>query len=528
MKKQWHIRDIIDLEYLMEQDKDIQTEKERSAIRERDRQIFLDAFSETAAQDEKPDHQRLLAAWLANRRQEAEAAATFLPGPVIEEVDRSVRFFFCLFGIIIGVSATFSLLAYTGEKPVNVFYYLTFFVLVQILMVVALALILIIKKLGRSFFSFGLLYSISARLMIKLFRKGAAQVSDRISTAKMRRMEALIGLLKNRRQTYGSLFYWPIFLLFQLFGICFNIAVLLSSLFLVTISDIAFGWQSTIQLSSQAVHDFVRTLALPWSWLTGSARAYPSLEEIEGSRIILKDALYSLVTADLVSWWPFLVFSVLVYGLIPRLFLFVLGGWAKRRVLKQQPFDQNIFSSLIRRMTNPIVNSSGLQDPPELVQDNLHPVSRIPSSQKKDAATTVLVPDDLFEQCTDDELGRHLLNSLGLSLKEKIRIDADYQAEQLLIQKLGSMVSKTKQSILILTEGWMAPIEDFFSLVKNLRRAIGETCPIYIGLLGKPGKTTIFTPAAQLDFQVWQQKVNSLGDPYLSLEPIIGLEEKQR
>lgn len=526
MKKQWRYRDIIDLEYLIRQDRDVRTKEERSAIRQRDRQIFLDEFPETDSQDKEIDRQTLLMAWLENRRQqEAENQTSSLPGSLVEEALQSARLLFGLAGLVFGASATFSLLFYTGDKPVNVFFYLALIVLVQLLMIVFLPLILMARKKGRSFFSFGLLYSISARLIIKLFHKGKSQVLNRVSAEKKGRLESVLGLINNKRQTYGSLFYWPIFLLFQLFGICFNVAVLLTTLFLITISDIAFGWQSTIQLGSQAVHTFVRYLALPWTWLIGPARSHPSLEEIEGSRIILKDTIYSLATTDLISWWPFLVLCVLIYGLMPRIVLFVLGLWAKRGSLKRLRFDQNIFSSLIQKMITPIVSSSGSQLLSTPLQNNGMAVTRKQLPEHVVAATMVLVPDDIYERCNDGELGRYLLNGTGLIIKEKIRIDTDYQAEQRLIRDLGSKLSQTERSVLILMEGWMPPIEDFFSFLKKLRKAIGKKHPVYIGLLGKPKKTTIFTPVKNLDFQIWQKKINSLGDPYLSLEAIVDIQE---
>ncbi|MBW1718378.1 MAG: DUF2868 domain-containing protein [Deltaproteobacteria bacterium] len=119
-----------------------------------------------------------------------------------------------------------------------------------------------------------------------------------------------MGLVKGKRQVYGSLFYWPVFMLAQIFMIGFNLGVLAATLLKVTGADIAFGWQSTVQVSTEWVFELVRAVALPWSWFVPAEIAYPSLSRITGSHMVLKDGIYSLATEDLVSWWPFLCLAV--------------------------------------------------------------------------------------------------------------------------------------------------------------------------------------------------------------------------
>jgi hypothetical protein len=57
--------------------------------------------------------------------------------------------------------------------------------------------------------------------------------------------------------------------------------------------DIAFGWQSIIQFSAEAIFHCIRVLALPCSWCVSSALAYPARLKIEGIR-------------DHPEGWPFL------------------------------------------------------------------------------------------------------------------------------------------------------------------------------------------------------------------------------
>ena len=140
------------------------------------------------------------------------------------------------------------------------------------------------------------------------------------------------GIFKARSTVYGSLFYWPLFTLSQLFAIGFNVGLLTATLVKISTSDLAFGWQSTMQFSAEAIHRAVMLAALPWSWFVPPASSYPSLAEIEGSRIILKEGIYHLTTGNLIAWWPFLVFCLLFYGLFVRMTFFFIGKVMERKL----------------------------------------------------------------------------------------------------------------------------------------------------------------------------------------------------
>ncbi len=521
----YRFSDIIDLEYFIQQDQHELTKEKRKTIKKRDRQIFLDEFEENGQNSQNEDRRSLIWLWLQKRREKEEKKLRgHLPGALADDAFRITRLIFGLAGLLLGVSLAFSLLNYTGEKPVNVFIYLTFIILTQLVLLIIIPISFFLKKRSAKP---GLLASLSANLVIRLYQKGIKRITAGLSGTRRRVIEQLFGQISQKQTTYGSLFLWPFFLLFQLFGICFNIGVLLTSLLLITISDIGFGWQSTIQFSSQTVHQLVRYLAVPWTWLLKSGY-YPSFNEIEGSRIILKEGIYSLSTAHLTSWWPFLILCVIVYGLLPRVGLMIIGIWQTNRCLHRLHFKQSSFSSIIRRMTTPIVNSSGL---PDHGGPDAQKIARTRHKQKNSSSfnrpALVLIPDDLYSDCDKEVLGQLLLNNLGIQVEETQRIDNDYMAEQQLIADLGSSMAGSNRMILILAEGWMAPIEDFLSFIRQLRQTIEPKTPLLVGLIGRPTRENPFGPVRLMDFQIWQNKIDSLGDPYLSLEPIIDIQQEK-
>ena len=174
----------------------------------------------------------------------------------------------------------------------------------------------------------------------------------------------------------------------------------------------AFGWQSTVQVSEGVVHSIVKWLAVPWSWFIPPELAHPTLAQIEGSRLVLKDGIYHLVTPDLVAWWPFLCFAVLFYGLLPRIVLFFFGRVTRKYLLDKIELTHGACDQLVDRMTTPQVRfgvqfgASGesrpnaaiatVSDEPPVEVDNTH----------IDKEFMVLIPDDIFEACSDDSLER--------------------------------------------------------------------------------------------------------------------------
>ena len=66
-------------------------------------------------------------------------------------------------------------------------------------------------------------------------------------------MASAMGLIREKTHAHGSLFLWPMLSLIQILALGFNVGVLAATLLKVMGADIAFGWQSTLQVSEQFV-----------------------------------------------------------------------------------------------------------------------------------------------------------------------------------------------------------------------------------------------------------------------------------
>jgi hypothetical protein len=273
----------------------------------------------------------------------------------------------------------------------------------------------------------------------------------------------------------------------------------------------------------------IKIVALPWSWFVPPEISHPSLAQIEGSRIVLKDGIYHLATQDLVSWWPFLCLAVLFYGLIPRMVLLIAGLTARGRVLGRLDFGQSACDRLIHRMKTPLVSTKGLPTGTKRegyagVDDARLPGTVAPAQGDgiEDMSLIALIPDDVFEECKDDELNAVVRKTLGYRVREKIRINEDYEGDRAVLDELAKRDwGDVRPDVLVLVEAWQPPIQETLAFIQDLRRSLGEKSRIRVGLVGRPEASTFFTPVNERDRSIWKMATDAMGDPYLGVERLV-------
>jgi len=272
------------------------------------------------------------------------------------------------------------------------------------------------------------------------------------------------------------------------------------------------------------VHTIVKWLAIPWSGIVPPGLAHPTLTQIEGSRLVIKDGIYHLTTPDLVAWWPFLCFAVLFYGLLPRLILFIFGWLSQRYLLNKIELSHATCDQLVDRLTLPRVRfgtpeGSRPDTPIPAVREEVPAEVENIGNEKK---FIVFIPDDIFDACPDTDLKSIVEKTLGGRVVEKVRIDpagADTPIAPDRLIPTGSDNGWTH--ILILQEAWQPPIIEDIAFIKALRHHLGDRTPILVGLIGKPKPETIFTRVTPINWQTWKERLTTLGDPYLRLEKLV-------
>ncbi len=434
-----------------------------------------------------------------------------------------IRIFALVIALFSGGGLTWSLLAYHGKEPVNVFTFLWVLLVPQVLLLSFLLLSAFLHKL-RIMRSFRVIYPMTAMLVNGLLRKIGRFAERRLDAGRANRIREIHALLGKTRTIYGSVFFWPIFLLLQFFGIFFNIGVLGALLVKVTITDLAFGWQTTLQLAPETVLEMVKIIASPWSWLFSPPVAHPTITQISGSQMILKEGIYHLATADLAAWWPFIFLTVFFYALVPRLILSAAGSYLKRKATDSLDFAHGECDRLIMRMKTPEVDTVS---EPYRVEENVKKtaVSQAADDHEVEPLVTsaiLMVPEEIFDSSSNSRIEKKLHDTLGMQTAAVIsaKINASRDIEQLsriLSERQGA--SGTFRTVIV-QEAWQPPIKENIQWIKSLRNSTKNKIGMIIALVGKPVGGDDFAPPSDSDKTIWKQAINSLGDPYIRVESL--------
>lgn len=508
MDENWTYPDLIDLEYWLSLDKELK----QTDLHERDRQIYLDSPEEI----KNDGRDQLIRRWLQERKEQIlGGAAAKSPGQLITESYRTLAYLLSILGVILGFGAGLSFLAYSGTTPVNVLNFIFLFIFSQLLVMAFIFPTAALRMAGFSAMPAPIV-SLYA-LISSWFSKHFTRLTAHVPADKLMIYNQAAGIWKKQHSRYRHAAYWPLFSLSQYTMSGFNFGLLTATLYRLLTSDIAFGWQSTIQFGPSFIHNTVRTLAMPWSWIVPHQYAYPSEAEIEGSRIILKDGIYHLATQDLVSWWPFLVLCIIVYGLLFRFILVLIGRLGRKRSLQKLQLNTPAVIQLVQRMQAPLVSSQA-----ETISNHTGNQTEEVSTHKKITAdfsvctTLLLIPAEMVEHYGHDMIGNQLEAS-GFSVKDHKVFMAGYESDQNLIEELSSLEWTTDTGMAAVVEAWMPPITESLTFFKKLRSAVGPTVPIWVVLAGQSGSSGSLTKPLKTDWIVWRQKLDELADPYLDL-----------
>lgn len=370
----WTVPDLIDFEYYLERDEIDLRERPaaRVALADRDRAIYLDEVAPALAglDPHSPPHRRgSLRRWLTARRESEPAdLRDLLPGTAFDHAQRLGTLILAVAGFLIGVGAASTLLSYDGHQPVNIFWYVFLLVGVQFLLVGGAVLAWALRRsrpVGAAIQD----VTVLGRLIRPLFtRLGSWVQQQRLAHARQEvrdRARAGTGILKSQYQLYGPVTYLPVLVPAQVFGVAFNLGVILTTILLEWFTDLAFGWASALDVGPQVAYELARAVATPWSWLLGEGVGYPTLDQVDGSRIILYELARTVAAPDsldaghLRSWRWFLVLAVLTYGMLPRLVLLLASVLAQRHLLNRLPFTHARTQALYARLVTPRLETPG-------------------------------------------------------------------------------------------------------------------------------------------------------------------------
>ncbi|MBK8977770.1 MAG: DUF2868 domain-containing protein [Planctomycetes bacterium] len=447
----------------------------------------------------------LLTAWVGAERIERSGD---LPGERVESALSLLRLGFVVLGLCVGTGAASALLAYDGSTPVNVLWFVAILFGLQIVSLVLSFLVApLLGRLRSPGGSGGLLQS------------GLRSLVRRLLGGRGRKLAAIASAMRTRNRLYATIERWTLFAIWQRFGVALNVGALTTCLFLVTFSDLVFGWSTTLQLDSRDVHAIVSGMAMPWAWL-GDAFV-PSEAIVAASRWSRMDGAFVGGVADASTlasqWWRFLVAGLCCYGFVPRSLALWYGAHQARRGLRALRLDhaavEQAFDALL-----PI--GAGWDAPaPDAVRGPAPAGSGRPAGPVEVAAG---VPTAVVCWGSVARAGQAVVDAVaarfGLAVAARVdaggaELDGDERA-------LAVVRSAGAERALLLLDAGQQPTKDALRFVGALRTALGDNVGIAV-LLVERGAGGQLADADADERAAWRRSLTTLDDAWVGVATLV-------
>ncbi|MEA2083203.1 MAG: DUF2868 domain-containing protein [Thermodesulfobacteriota bacterium] len=517
----WTLGDIADYEYLLYCDLD----GDEDYLHKRDRHIFLEWSGKAKKSQtfEDADKASLFRFWLENRRWKmVNAEKSLLPGPSVTRAMVGLQTLVTLLGLLSGFGLVKNLLHYEGNLPSNVSYYFLLVILLQLFLLILIVLTPVIMRtlaVGQLYQNLSLVVGILRPVFNWLSEKAYFSRLKLIPEEKRLKMMGWKDEMATRIPLYNQATRWKLASVIQRFGIAFNLAAIITFSVTIGFSDRAFGWQSTIDVADDTVYHICRNLALPWGWFVGEGTGYPSLEQIEGTRVIRSMGSAHLAAGNLHSWWPFLILATTFYGFLPRL---LLALWIRRKiktVFSILSFNDYESDKLYRRLTTHIVVETPEEEEvkSEDVTGGQNSLRTSPEQRRDIRESCILLTIDLDGELDKQSLIKKLTKHTGREIQECLVFGQSAAHDRQLEETL-----KNKQIayLAIIDQDWNAPTGQDLERIQKFISAAGDQSLLTILLTGLPehGSPTNADPE---HLKVWKRQIAKLHHPRIGVETLV-------
>ncbi|MGD8852685.1 MAG: DUF2868 domain-containing protein [Gammaproteobacteria bacterium] len=418
----------------------------------------------------------------------------------------------CLMLVVLGQAAGWGLaravLHYTGDAPINIVHALGLLVLPQIV----LLFLWIVSTVPWRIPLFGSLQSALrflnpgrlARRLARLFPRHARRNLEMVWDT-----DNAVVLAPAARWLFS---FWS-----QLFAFWFNVGVLLAVFYLISFSDLAFAWSTTLSLDNATFHRMLG--AFTWPWQSLFPDAVPSRELIEISRYyrlesgaLDQGAASTGVAARLGQWWPFLIAAIVSYGLLPRLLTLVISWFRFRHHLGRALPRLPGAPELLARMNFPLITTSAAS--PEIGSAAAAgPESDLGHLSGAGIQCRIV---EWSGSTGGSEAVVARLHALGIVPLAFFKAGGSCSTGEDKAT-VAALCGDAGEGVAIIAKSWEPPLLEFLDFVQDVRNGCRRGEPIIVLLWG--GQAAV----SETDRDTWRLTLRRLKDPDLHLE-VLGSE----
>lgn len=295
---------------------------------------------------------------------------------------------------------------------------------------------------------------------------------------------------------------WQLVVFSQWLAVGFFVGVLGITWLLLAFTDIAFGWSTTFRIEPGEVSGWVAALAAPWSsWLPVAA---PNAALVEASRIFRMEegGMPASRVVHLGQWWPFVVMSIITYGLLPRTALLAVGVLRLRVATASLLRDDPEVTALLDRLNTPLVTYEGEGESADIASPDALPT---PVSMPLDQVTNVVVWNDAT---TDARVSDWLRERFGIASEPPVAVSV-LQGESEHRRLLGEMRADIRR-LVVFTKGWEPPLLEFSDFLDMARDRFDPGISIALVPVDVTG-----TAVKEDEREIWARALARQHDPRL-------------
>jgi hypothetical protein len=363
-----------------------------------------------------------------------------------------------LLGAVAGAITAFGSFFYDGGQRVNVLLLLALFAALPVLSMLGFALATCTRD-GFAAISTGQFGAIIARLVrVQSLRKIAGLASG---------------------DAGPTVAKWLLLSWSQWLGLGYGAGALCVAMTLVLFTDLAFGWSTTLELSTDTVLGATRAVAMPWhGWLPLAA---PDEALIKASRYfrLSTNAGIEADPIQLARWWPFVLMSMFCYGLLPRLLTLTVAHWRLRAACAQALLADAHVRRLLQRMNTPLVRTESLQSERPLESSAAETVfADLPAGKDWQVVNWAAVP--IAQTALDRLLGDALQAAGARSAHVAGGTRSSAQDSELIAQLADDTRSDNAPAVLIIAKSWEPPTLELMDFIGALRAALADDATVAI------------------------------------------------
>lgn len=444
----------------------------------------------------------VLAAWVHAMRRTSKDT---LPGRSLARAYRQATSLLVLVSFLFGSGSASAVLRFTGAQPVNVLVVLGLFVVGQLLAVAVTIAAFTLASSAPALFEHRPVVVLIRAGIAWLWQRGRKRVSEGAAA------DAL-NWMRKRRPLYARIERHLVFGSLQRAAISFNLGVLVAFLTTVTFTDLAFGWSTTLRIGAHELHRACSLLAAPWgSWWEEATVSMDLVRATQYSRLegayVHPPVAHQLADPFVYGqWWRFLVISIVVYGLVPRVVLLAGDAWKVRRAFRMLPPATPEVQRLLLRLTGQSVRRRYRDDPADMSRlgEGHAPVRQAPRHFDQ--------PNGLCTRWRDADFAASVLEAFlreryGLGIEGELGNAGshDYEDDESFLAR----VAESDSPVFVIAEPWANPDRAFRRFVAQLRAAAGDERAVIVVLTESDGGD---------GGAIWAGYLSEMVDPHLALD----------